>query len=112
MSSFSRQARLTSRHDFQVVFEKPKKVTRPHWQVLYIKNTLSHPRLGIIISKKFVKHAVARNRLRRLVRESFRQQLADMPAVDIVFLARRGFSQLDNHVIREQVDKVWQSLKV
>jgi len=43
--------------------------------------------MGLAISKKTAKLAVARNRLKRLARETFRQ-LDDLPAWDFVVMAR------------------------
>ena len=40
-------------------------------------------RLGVVVAKRFLKRAVARNRAKRMIRESFRQT-TDLPAMDIV----------------------------
>jgi ribonuclease P protein component len=42
------------------------------------------PRLGLVVGKRFAPRAVDRNRIRRVVRESFRRRRADLPALDIV----------------------------
>jgi ribonuclease P protein component len=47
-------------------------------------NDTDGPRLGLIISKRAVKTAVRRNRLKRLTRESFRASAVALPAVDVV----------------------------
>ena len=41
-------------------------------------------RLGIVISKRMVAHAVARNYCRRLMREVFRAEAKRLPGMDIV----------------------------
>jgi len=46
------------------------------------------PRLGLSIAARTVGNSVQRNRLRRLIRESFRQHQRELPAVDIVIGAR------------------------
>ena len=66
-------------------------------------NGLSIPRLGLVIAKKNIKHAVQRNRIKRLVREAFRHFQHELPAIDCVFLTRRGLDQLDNETITKQL---------
>ena len=52
-------------------------------------NTTGHPRVGLIVPK-FQSSAVARNRLRRRLREIWRQELQPhQPAWDLVIKARR-----------------------
>ena len=50
--------------------------------------TLGRPRLGLSIAARSIAHAVARNRIRRLVREGFRLAQHDLPPVDLVVAAR------------------------
>jgi ribonuclease P protein component len=52
------------------------------------------PRLGLVVSRK-VGSAVARNRVKRTVREWFRRHRGQMgPAADIVVIARPGAAML------------------
>ena len=74
-------------------------------------NGLDHPRLGLVISKKNVRRAVDRNRLKRLTRESVRLQQDALPAVDIVLLARRGASELDKATLQRQLFGMWRRLE-
>ena len=53
------------------------------------------PRLGFIIARKKASRAVDRNRIKRCVRESFRQMQGNFPPMDIVFLARQDVARLD-----------------
>ena len=45
-------------------------------------------RLGMAVSTRAAGNAVNRNRLRRLIRESFRMHRQEMPAVDVFVTAR------------------------
>lgn len=47
-------------------------------------NQVGHPRLGMVIAKRLLARAVDRNRVKRCVRESFRQVLQELPACDFV----------------------------
>jgi ribonuclease P protein component len=47
-------------------------------------NELGHARLGMIVSKRLFSRAVDRNRIRRLIRETFRLSVQTLPALDLV----------------------------
>jgi ribonuclease P protein component len=58
--------------------------------MIWMDNTTGHPRMGLIVPK-FRSSAVARNRLRRRLREIWRQDLQPhQPAWDLVIRARPG----------------------
>ena len=49
-------------------------------------------RLGVVVAKRNVKLAVARNRLKRTVRESFRLQQSCLTGLDIVVVVKKDFA--------------------
>lgn len=115
LSGFGRKYRLVTKQDFQTVFAKPYKVTRKHLLVLYCPNQQPYARLGIIISKHHVKRAVSRNRLRRVIRDSFRQQKDALKGLDIIVLVRSECTPLckksGKKALRDEVESLWPSLK-
>jgi ribonuclease P protein component len=97
--------------DFSQVFEKSDfKVSTPSSLVLAKLTTNSYPRLGLVVSKKNVGCAVARNRIKRLCRETFRLRSAGLPKMDIVVLAKNGISRLENKQIVEMLNKLFDQL--
>ncbi|WP_036378885.1 ribonuclease P protein component, partial [Moraxella catarrhalis] len=48
-------------------------------------------RLGLAITKKKLKKAVDRNRLKRLCRENFRHRQASWVAIDVVVIVKAGY---------------------
>jgi ribonuclease P protein component len=76
-----------------------------------VENHLSFPRLGLVIAKKHIATAVHRNRVKRLLRESFRQNQHLLAGLDIVILARSGLGGLDNSTINRQMDAFWQDIQ-
>jgi ribonuclease P protein component len=68
------------------------------------------PRLGFAIAKKQLKHAVDRNRIKRLLRESFRQRQKDLPNRDVVVMVRNKILGLSNREIFARLDKHWQHM--
>lgn len=112
LSSFSKKYRLISKEDFQSVFAKPYKIKTRSWLILYKFNQLSHARVGIIIGKHLVRQAVKRNKLRRMIRESFRQQ--HFPGLDIIVMLRSGNVVSTNDLIQAQwaeINELWLRLK-
>jgi ribonuclease P protein component len=72
----SRHLRLPA--EFSAVYEGKTRESRGPLTVYGLPNALGHPRLGMSVSRK-VGTAVRRNRIRRLIRESFRLLQHDLP---------------------------------
>lgn len=93
--TYPRSARLLNRADFDHVFKHRSGNARARGLLCLIaKGRTGQPRIGFAISKKHLGRAVARNRLKRLLREHFRQVRADLPPVDLVILSQREVSDL------------------
>jgi ribonuclease P protein component len=67
-------------------------------------------RLGLAISKKHCKSAVQRNRIKRVVRESFRQHQSDLTGIDIVVLNHAATHRASNRQLFESLAAHWQTL--
>jgi ribonuclease P protein component len=63
--------------------------------VHYKPNTLGYPRLGIVVSKKSARLAVARNYMRRVLREWFRLNRDMFGGIDLVVRVNKPFNRLD-----------------
>lgn len=88
--SFSKEERLRKRKDFDRVFKEGKVLKGAIFSAYVLRNSLGHPRIGIIVGRKFG-GAVERNRIRRLLRESYRSNKGLIGAgFDIVLLPRIG----------------------
>jgi ribonuclease P protein component len=109
--SFPRTARLTTSDHYQRVFAEPTRVSNKAITLLARANENGFPRLGLAISKKCARRAVQRNRIKRLVRESFRMRQNELPAIDIVVLCRPVSVQLSNQELTDGVEQLWHRLK-
>lgn len=109
---FTRKQRLLNSQDYKYVFEQAYKSSDSCLTVLARKNGLNFARLGLIISKKRIRHAVARNRLKRLIRESFRKNQQCLAGLDLVVLAKYRANKVDNRVLLQSLAKHWQFLKL
>jgi len=111
---FKKKNRLLSRPDFQAVFKHHShKVTTQQFTVLLQSQQASHntdAKLGIIVPKQKTKHAVVRNRIRRVIRESFRHQKYLLKGWNIIVLLRSQCSTVDKKLLREKVDQLWRQV--
>ena len=73
-------------------------------------NGLEYPRLGLIMAKKHIRLASARNRLKRHIRETFRHQQQKLGGIDVIVMARRGMDQPDNPSLIAQINGQWRRL--
>lgn len=79
---------LRNTRQFNHVYKKGKSIVNRHVVMYYVNNQLGYNQVGFSVSKKVGK-AVVRNRVKRLMKESFRlnsEKLKD--GYDIVFVAR------------------------
>lgn len=73
---------------------------------------MPYARLGMAISKKIIKKAVDRNRIKRFLRESFRLNQQNLDCFDIVVLAKRDATKLFSGPLDENQQSLWASLLV
>jgi ribonuclease P protein component len=93
--------------DFTRVFRQGKRTGGSGLTVLTVENSVGHPRLGLAIAKKHIKLASRRNRLKRIIRESFRQHQSAFPGIDIVVLSRPGVDQRDSAQLWAALERHW-----
>jgi len=74
--------------------------------VVWQANNLAHARLGVTVSKK-IGCAVTRNRVKRFVRETFRNNRLLLPAVDLNVIARSESAAMDFHDLKQELLKAF-----
>lgn len=110
--SFPKSKRLLNSKEFEWVFADASiRASNQYCLILSRPNNHGGPRLGLIIAKKHIRLAVERNRIKRIIRESFRQQQHQLPAINAIVLARKGLDKLDSKEIRELLDLLWQKIR-
>lgn len=109
-NNFSRELRLLTPTHFEYVFNNAIPSVSPQLTLLARSNTSDNPRLGITLAKKRVKHAHDRNRLKRVIRESFRLQRHSFPNIDIVVVGKSGLDKLSNQELFFLLRKLWKKL--
>jgi len=64
-----------------------------YFKVFFVRKSQENARLGIIASKKILPRAVHRNRVKRIIREVFRQHSIKACGLDMVVMVRRAYTQ-------------------
>ena len=108
---FPRHVRLLNGRDFQGVFKHTEcRSVDNKLTVLARQNDLGYARLGLAISKRIIKTAVGRNRVKRLVRESFRLHQSSLAGLDIVVMSRDGAPQASNPELTAALQTHWRRI--
>lgn len=96
-------ALLRKGREFDKVYRQGKRFRGEGFSLIFVANELGYNRVGISIHRK-LKGAVKRNRIKRIIRESFRLQRSLYPVcADIVFAVRTDFSLTNPAVISSSV---------
>jgi len=83
-----RALRLTRGAEIRELFRTGRRLTAPPLRVVYLPTGHGHARLAVQVSRRVVRTAVRRNRIRRRTREAFRRLLDGAgPGVDVMVLA-------------------------
>ena len=110
---FARRYRLTKTDEFSSVFGFRRairgKLLMLHYQPR--PEGMTEPRLGLVVGKKLLKHAVDRNRLKRIVREQFRLRRANLPGVDLVARLAVKPKPLDGKQIADDIVALFDKLQ-
>lgn len=106
---FTRDSRLTESSQYKRVFSDNFRVSDQYWTILVSIKPPSDEgaRLGLAIAKKSIAKSVGRNRLKRLLRESFRHNMSELGSVDIVVMARRECSVTENQILHASLRRLW-----
>ncbi|MGH8271255.1 MAG: ribonuclease P protein component [Gammaproteobacteria bacterium] len=105
---FPRSARLLRQAEFGRVFAEGRRLHLAHFTLIAVAGTQG-ARLGLAIGKRSAARAVARNRLKRLAREAFRQ--AHLPPLDIVVTARPDAARSDGKTLHAELATAFETLK-
>lgn len=107
---FPKASRLLTSRDYARVFDEVQ-IRVPHRNFLILARTNSegHARIGLVFSKRNLKLAVQRNRVKRRIRETFRLN-SKLPPLDIVVLGRSGLADIDNAQLNQLLDDLWSRL--
>lgn len=104
------ERRLRRAADFRQLYASGRRLGAEPFTAVVRPNQQGAARLGLSIAARNVRRAVHRNRVRRLIRESFRQCCGQLPALDIVVGVRSGVQAVSNARLRASLDGLWQKI--
>lgn len=112
--SFNKSCRLRKSREYDFVFQGRKKDFGRYFG-LYWRRRIEYPsdiragaRLGIVVSKK-VGNAVRRNRMKRMIKETFRiNRQSIQPFLDTVVVVRAGAGDKDIHLLKDDLLRLFQ----
>ena len=111
-ATFPRSRRLLKPDEYRRVFNDGRRSADRHFLVLALPNGLIDARLGLAVSKKTSRRAVERNRIKRLIRESFRLHQRTLCGLDLVVVSRSGAAGSDNSVCFDSLRQHWRRVAV
>jgi ribonuclease P protein component len=106
-SRFRPEQRLRRPAEFQAAYASGRRFGNELLTATVRPNDGPYARLGLSIAARTVGNSVSRNRLRRLIRESFRLQQWTLPPADFVIGARSAARKASAAVLREGLQRLW-----
>ena len=76
----------------------------------YLPGAGETARLGLVVGKKLLKRAVDRNRLKRIVRDQFRQQRQRLPACDLIVRLATRPTELQSAALASDLQQLFDRL--
>lgn len=104
---FPPSARVLRKVEFEAAYRQGTRHGNAHFSLTVHPNQLPGARLGMAIAARTVGKAVTRNRLRRIIRESFRHAREGLPAVDVIVGARVAARGASPSELRASLDRLW-----
>ncbi len=110
--TFPAARRLRRKWEFDQLYASGKRIGNNHFGVTVHPNSLGLARLGLAVASKPFGGSVPRNRIRRLIRESFRLRQHELPHVDLVISARPRARDVPAAQLRASLDGLWDKIKL
>ncbi|HEX9777206.1 MAG TPA: ribonuclease P protein component [Geopsychrobacteraceae bacterium] len=102
--SFPSAFRLRKAREFGLVQKMGCRIHTPHFILLKMPSRSGVTKLGLTVSRK-VGNAVCRNRIKRLLREYFRQHRHNFdPPIELSVIAKRNAGEIEAKTVAGELD--------
>ena len=104
------QRRLRRKADFDAAYARGRRLGNGFFGVTAFLNDKGGPRLGLAVAVRAAGGGVERNRIRRIIRESFRLHQHELPSVDLIVSARARAKDASGPELRASLVGLWKKV--
>ncbi|KPJ70248.1 hypothetical protein AMJ44_00615 [candidate division WOR-1 bacterium DG_54_3] len=99
--TYGPRERIRNKRDFLILFKEGKRYKDKYFNLIYLPNNLDFSRMAVIVSKK-VGNAVARNKMKRWVRDLFRRNKEHLKHdLDILIIIKEEIQETSWKILRD-----------
>jgi ribonuclease P protein component len=102
--------RLRRKCDFDAAYARGRRMGDGFFALTASGNDAGGPRLGLAVALRATGGAVARNRIRRIIRESFRLHQGEIPPVDLVVSVRPAARAATGKALHASLAALWKKV--
>lgn len=108
-TTFPRSARLTRPSQFEAAMRRPDyRMKSGPLRIAAVRNRMPSARLGLVVGKKAIARAHARNRVKRIIRDRFRRDRFRLGGVDLVV---RVLGRISAPELHRRLDSLFSDLE-
>jgi ribonuclease P protein component len=104
------QRRLRRKSDFEAAYARGRRFGNGFFAVTAYRNDKGWPRIGLAVASRTAGGSVERNRIRRVIRESFRLHQHELPAIDLVVSARARARDATGAELHASLATLWKKV--
>jgi ribonuclease P protein component len=102
--------RLRRKRDFDATYARGRRIGDGFFAVTATLNDSDTPRLGLAVAVRIAGGGVGRNRIRRIIRESFRLHQHEIPPLDLVVSARAAARAASGRELHASLAALWKKV--
>ena len=111
-NKFQSKLKIKKSAEFANIYSKNKYFYNSGLIMLTKNNNLENPRLGISIPKKNLKLSVQRNKIKRIIKESFRLNYKKIDKLDIVLIGGKNINKFNIKNTQKSLLELWKKIKI